>query len=77
MNSLLSERGRSVASLFISVRWLPLSSISLKADYGDDEERGMEERVKSSSSSSSSFRRVKRTDDFSSPSSSSGHVRIP
>ncbi len=39
MNSLLSERGRSVASLFISVRWLPLSSISLKADYGDDEKR--------------------------------------
>ncbi len=38
MNSLLSERGRSLASLFISVRWLPLSSISLKADYGDDEE---------------------------------------
>ena len=74
MNSLLSERGRSVASLFISVRWLPLSSISLKADYGDDEEGGMEEGVKSSSSS---FRRVKRTDDFSSPSSPSGHVRIP
>ncbi len=38
MNSLPSELGRSVASLFISVRWLPLSSISLKADYGDDEE---------------------------------------